>query len=151
MDDLHISSVDSKAIENLVHDLNEKFKMKFNKLTVCKGKVHNYLGINIDYSNADYVKFTMYDFIDDVLKEARNDMNGTLPWPADNKLFNMNCNSPRLSTEDADYFHRMTAQLLFACKQARLEIQVGVAFLCTRVKEPTEEDYRKLARVIKYL
>ena len=67
VDDLHIISVDGKAIDNLVHNLNEKFKMKFNKLTVCKGKVHNYLSVNIDYSNKDYVKFTMYNFIDDLL------------------------------------------------------------------------------------
>ena len=31
------------------------------------------------------------------------------------------------------------------------DIQVGVALLCTRVKDQTEEDYRKLARVIKYI
>ena len=40
-------------------------------------KVHDYLGINIDYSNNCYVKFTTYNFIEDVLKEAREDMNGT--------------------------------------------------------------------------
>ena len=45
----------------------------------------------------------------------------------------------------------MTACLLFACKQARPDIQVAVAFLCTRMKAPTEEDYLKLTRVIKYL
>lgn len=66
-------------------------------------------------------------------------------------MFKVNRNSPQLSAEDADYFHRMTARLFFACKRARPDIQVGVAFLCKRFKEPTEEDYRKLARVIKYL
>ena len=150
IDNLHISHVEGKVIDNLVHNLN-KFKTKFNKLTMCKGKVHNYLGINIYYINVDYVKFTMYDFIEYVIKEARNDMNGTLPWPADSKLFNVDHKSPRLSTEYADYFHSMTKWLLFACKQARLDIQVGVVFLCMRVKDPTEEDYRKMARVIKYL
>ena len=105
----------------------------------------------IDYSNEDYVKFTMYNFIEDVLKEAKDDMNRLLPWPADSKLFTVDWESPRLSAEDADYFHIMTARLLFACKRVRPDIQVGVAFLCTRVKDPTEEDYRKLARVIKYL
>ena len=117
-----------------------KFKTKFNKLTVCKDKVHDYLGVNIDYSNADYVKFTMYEFIEDVIKEARKDMNGTLPWPTDSKLFNMDRKSPCLSTEDANYFDRMTTWLLFTCKQARPYVQVGVAFLCMRVKDPTEED-----------
>ena len=47
IDDLHISSVDRKAIDSLVHDLNDKFKTRFKELTVCKGKVHDYLGINI--------------------------------------------------------------------------------------------------------
>ena len=45
----------------------------------------------------------------------------------------------------------MTARLLFAAKQARPDIQVAVAYLCTRVQEPTEDDYLKLARVIRYL
>ena len=45
----------------------------------------------------------------------------------------------------------MIAHLLFACKQARPDIQVAVAFLCTRVKAPTKEDYNKLTRVIRYL
>ena len=151
IDDLHISCVDGKAIDNLVHNLNDKFKMKFKELTVCKGKVHDYLGINIDYSNDRYVKFTMYNFIKDVLKEARGDMNGTSPWPADGKLFSVDPQSPKLDTMDAYYFHRTTAWLLFACKQARPDIQVAVAFLCTRVKAPTEEDYKKLTWVIRYL
>lgn len=45
----------------------------------------------------------------------------------------------------------MTAHLLFAYKQARPDIQVAVAFLCTWVKAPIEEDYKKLARCIRYL
>ena len=118
IDDLHISHVDDKAIDNLVHNLDEKFKTKFNKLNVCKGKVNDYLGINIDYSNADYDKFTMYDFIEDVLKEARDDMDRLFPWPTDSKLYNIDRKWPRLSTEDADYFHKMTARLLFTCKWA---------------------------------
>ena len=111
IDDLHIRSVDGKAIDNLVHDFNQKFKTKFNELNVCKGKFHDYLGINIDYSNDEYVKFTMYDFIEDVLKEARDDMNRLSPWTLDNKLFNVDCKLPRLSEQDADYFHRMTTRL----------------------------------------
>ena len=121
--------MDGKAINDLVHDLNEKFKTKFNKLTICRGKVHDYLGVNIDYSNKHYIKFTMYDFIEDVLKEAREDMNGLSPWPADNKLFNMDNKLPQLNEKDANYFHRMTTRLLFAYKQVRLDIQVAVEFI----------------------
>ena len=109
IDDLHISCMDGKAIDNLVRNLNDKFKTMFKELTICKGKVHDYLGINIDYSNNRYVKFTMNNFIEDVLKEAREDMNGMSPWPAGSNLFNVDPQLPRLNTADADYFHRITA------------------------------------------
>ena len=40
---------------------------------------------------------------------------------------------------------------MFASKRARPDIQVCVAFLCTQVKSPTEQDYKKVGRVISYL
>ena len=60
-------------------------------------------------------------------------------------------NSPRLPIKDTDLFHRHVARLLFTSKRARPDIQVCVAFLCTRVKAPTEQDYKKLGKVISYL
>ena len=56
--------------------------------------------------------------------------------------------SPRLPTKDAELFHRHVARLLFSSKRARLDIQVCVAFLCTMVKEPTEQDYKKLEKLL---
>lgn len=69
-----------KAIKKLLNDQNNKFKTKFKNLSVYKGNIHNYLSINIDYTNNNSVKFTVYDFIEDVLKEARDDMNVLSPW-----------------------------------------------------------------------
>ena len=43
------------------------------------------------------------------------------------------------------------ARLLFVSKKARPDTQVAIAFLCTRVKNPTEEDYKKLGRLIRYI
>ena len=45
----------------------------------------------------------------------------------------------------------MVARLLFVAKRARSDIQVAVAFLCTRVSSPTQQDYNKLTTVIKYI
>ena len=42
-------------------------------------------------------------------------------------------------------------RLLFASKLAQPDIQVAVEFICTRVKKPTEEDYRKLGQLIRYI
>lgn len=78
-------------------------------------------------------------------------MNGTAPDPARSKLFTVHDNSPLLGVVQADFFNSMTARLLFAVKRVRPDIQVAVAYLCTRVWEPTKDDYLKLARVIRYL
>ena len=60
--------------------------------------------------------------------------------------------SPRLPPKNTDLFHRHTARLLFASKRARPDIQVCAALLllCMRVEVPTEQDYKKLGKVISY-
>ena len=97
------------------------------------------------------VVFTVYNYIEDIIGSAPPDMNGTAPDPAMFKLFTVHDNLPSLEMAQVDFFHSMTARLLFAAKRARPDIQVAVAYLCTRVQEPTEDDYLKLARVICYL
>jgi hypothetical protein len=43
------------------------------------------------------------------------------------------------------------AQLLFMATRARQDIQTAVASLTTRVKNPDEDNWGKLKRVLKYL
>ena len=131
VDDLYISCENMDTIDRLIKDLNEKFKTNFQELAVTKGKVYDYLGINIDYSNNEYVKLSMYDFLEDVLGEAQPDMNGQSKWPANAKLFNVDTTSTKLNVHDQDYFHQMVARLLFVAKRAQPDIQVAVAFLYT--------------------
>jgi hypothetical protein len=115
------------------------------------GMIHDYLGITIDYSKMGRVKFTMYDYLEDVLDEMPDDMNGTAPTPASNNMFEVDEDLIALNERESDFFHRTTARLLFAAKRARPDLQVAVAYLCTRVKAPNQSEYRKLTRVIKYL
>ena len=44
----------------------------------------------------DCVSFTMYDYIEDILKEAANDMNGTAVTNASDNLFKVNKAAARL-------------------------------------------------------
>lgn len=56
-----------------------------------------------------------------------------------------------LEEDQALAFHHTVAQLLFMATRARRDIQTAVAFLTTRVKNPDEDDWGKLKRVLKYL
>jgi hypothetical protein len=49
-----------------------------------------------------------------------------------------------LDEETATMFHHNKAKLLFLCKCARPDIQTAIALLCTRVKGPGNDDYKKL-------
>ena len=83
-----------------------------------------------------------------LIVRAPPNMGGIAPDPTRSKLFTVYKTSLRLGTVKANLFHSMTARLLFAVTQAQPDIQVTVAYLCTRVCEPTEDEYLKLARVI---
>ena len=94
----------------------------------------------------------MFDYLEDIIVKCPNDLKkATSIFPANDSLFKLNKDSPRLDNKKSDLFHQITARLLFAAKRARPDIQVCVAFLCTQVKDLHEDDYKKLGRVIKYV
>ena len=94
----------------------------------------------------------MYDYIDDFLEDLPTKMRGTAPSPASSMLFEINTEDPvLLQKSEQETFHRRVAQLLYLSKRARPDIQLAVAFLCTRVQHPDTDDQLKLARVAKYL
>ena len=94
----------------------------------------------------------MFDYLEDTIVEAPEESKpNKCMHPCNGNLFKVKENSPLLDPKKADLFHRLVMRLLFASKRARPDIQVTVAFLCTGVKAPTEEDYRKLGRLIRYV
>ena len=109
--------------------------------------------MTIDYNAPGKVIFRMDDYVSGMLDESRDDMSmkGVSPDPANDELFTVNDNSPPLNQDDGDCFHTMVTKLLFLSERARPDIQQAVAFLTTRISKSTEEDYKKLGRIIRYL
>ena len=150
VDDLKISHKNADVVTSIIKQLNDEFGEKA-PLTVTRGKIHEYLGMTIDYSVKGKVKISMIDYIKTMLADAPEDMGGESATPAGNHLFQVDPNGEPLNEDAAILFHHFTARLLFLCKRARPDIQPPVSFLCTRVKGPDKDDYKKLARVIRYL
>ena len=77
----------------------------------------------------------------------------TAPKPAGDHLFTVRSDEGRklLPEEQARAFHRTTAQLLFLSQQARPDMQTLVSFLTKRVRNPDEDDWKKLRRGLMYL
>jgi hypothetical protein len=94
----------------------------------------------------------MDKYIDNMPNGVLDDINSKSPTPAANHLFQVNEIDPTsLDKSVAMLFHHNVAKPFFLCKRARPDIQTAVAFLCTCVKGSDEDDYKKLAQVIKYL
>ena len=70
---------------------------------------------------------------------------------AGESLFCTNTTSEKLPKEKAEAFHTTVAQALFVSKRSCPDIQTIVAYLCTRIREPTKEDANKLHRMMCYL
>ena len=47
--------------------------------------------------------------------------------------------------------HHSVAQLIFGTQRVRKDIQTSVNFLTTRLREPDEDDWSKLQRILQYL
>ncbi len=71
--------------------------------------------------------------------------------PGTKNTFVVNEESERLSEEDRECFHSITAKILYLAKRTRPDVLTVVSFLCTRVTMATKEDMSKLQRLIGYL
>jgi hypothetical protein len=150
VDDLKLSHVKQEVLEEVADKINARYGQQ-TPIVVHRGKIHDYLGMTIDYSEEGKVKFMMFDYVENLLEEAPADMDGVAVTPAALELFTVNDDAEPLDDDRAETFHRLTAKQLYLCKRARPDLQPTVAFLTTRVVRPTVDDWRKLSRSIRYL
>ena len=131
--------------------VQKKFEDKVGKMKITRGKEHTYLGMNLDFSIKGEVKIGMTEYVDDMIDKFSEKITGTVNTPAAENLFQVNETSRKLNNNKAQEFHTIVAKGLFLCKRARPDIQTTIAFLTTRVREPDEDDWKKLIRLLKYL
>ena len=109
-----------------------------------RGKVHKYLRVTIDYSLCGKVILLMIECIGKIL-----DIVSTTP--AAHHLFDVAEDVNNLSQANVYLFCHCVAQLLNLSKRARPEIHLEVSSQCTIVIGPETDDYKKMARVMKYI
>ena len=150
VDDLKISHVDSKVVDGIIASLNAEYG-QVGEMTVRRGKIHDYLGMKLDFSKPKKFMIDMEEMIDEILSDVPEDMNGMATTPAADHLFKVRDNVQKLSEDRADFFHRKTAQILFVSHRGRPDFRTAMSFLTKRVQTPDEDDYKKLARLVKYM
>jgi len=150
VDDLKISHVEADVVTGVLNDVEKVFG-KDAPVTITRGKIHDYLGMTLDFSDPGKFKVKMLDYADGMLSDLPADMRGVAATPAGDHLFDVNESAEKLDEPTAQFFHHQVAKALFLCKRARPDLQTAVAFLSTRVKSPDVYDYKKLRQMLQYL
>jgi len=150
VDDLKVSHKDYHEITRFLKYLGDLYG---NRITVNRGDVHDYLGMDLDYSKKGVLQVSMIKYIKKIFDDFPELITSVAATPAGENLFKVRDEADRrvIPEEQARIFHHTVAQLLFLSGRARPDIKTAVAFLTTRVKEPDEDDWGKLKRVLKYL
>jgi hypothetical protein len=152
VDDLLIGHAKPDTVTLFLTWIAKRYNTPDKSLTPTWGSYHDYLGINIDFSDPGTVKFDIVPYINKIIDAFPEKIMGVTSTPAADHLFAV-CLSAKarlLPIDQARVFHHTTAQLLFlSC--VHCDIQTPVSFLTTRVKHPDEDEWGELKCVLTYL
>ena len=107
-----------------------------------RDKGFTYLRMHITVNEDGNYQILMEEYIKNAVKEHLGSTKGikSAVTPATGKLFRTNEESPALDKKDARRFHSIVARLLFLGNRPRRDGKLAIAFLCTRVQEPNQDD-----------
>lgn len=127
----------------------ERLQENLGDLTITRGRVHEYLGMLLDFRHEGKCFITIKKLIDSLLDDF--DIKKERATPARSNLFDIDDTSPSLSAEEQKKLHRGIAQLLYLASHVRPEVLCPTIFLTSRVKNLTVDDKNKFLDVLYYL
>ena len=136
----------------VVSDVIAKIETFFGKMTVTRGLEHDFLGMHIVFDRSSgTATITMASYLHEAINESGMDIRRKVATPATNNLFVIDPDAKPLYQRDADMFRRIVCKLLYVGLRARTDILTALSYLSTRITKPTEDDYKKLRRLLEYL
>ena len=147
--------VDDTKMSHMKPAVNDRLigliEAKFGKMTVTRGKHHHFLGMDITYHGDGTASIHMPSYLQEAIDDSGLIIAKDAPSPCASGLLTIDKGSPILGKKRAETFHSIVAKLIYVGTRARTDILLSLAFLCGRVREPTEQDEKKLRRLLEYL
>jgi hypothetical protein len=149
VDDLKVSHMSEKVVRDILKTIESKFS---GKLVVTVGDHHVYLGMDIKFTPHQTVQIRMIDYLKEVLETWPEKVNRKAATPATGDLFTVGENDAPLTDErKLEIFKHVVMKLLYVAKRCRLDIQLPIGYLCTRLSCTSDGDWGKLRRTLEYL
>ena len=124
VDDLKVSHKKYQVVSRMVKWLKAKYEQLFDDgsgaMMITHGKIHDYLGMQLDFSMPREVKVTMIPYVKEIvtLFEQYDNSKKTAKTPASEHLFKMHEDVKVLPEKQVAIFHTFVAKNLFALKHA---------------------------------
>ena len=151
IDDLLLSHKNPNIVTLYIRKLQQEYGSR-EDLTVTRGKIHEYLGMTLDFRVKFEVRFSQYDFLKKLFNSLPESMKISIKYTAAPEyLFKTTDSSCPLDEVKKEQFHTITAKTLWASQRTRPDVQLPVGFCCTRIQESTDHDWKKLTHLMSYL
>jgi len=147
VDDNKLSHKNPKVVSKILEEIDKVYP----GLVISRGKKHTLLGMDIEFIGDGRLTIGTKEYILEAFDTFGENVSQKVTSPANLGLFKIDDNSPLLNPEKSDKFHSVTAKLLWVEKRGRPDIETAISFLCTRVLNPTEQDWKKLRRLLCFL
>ena len=123
VDDMMITTCDESHSDTVINEIENLYP----GLTKYQGKLLNYIGITFDFRVKGRVKVTMEGFVKELLEDCKAII-GVSTTPRRPDLFTVIDISsyPVLTQPAQEYFHSITAKLLYLSKRSRPDILTEV-------------------------
>jgi hypothetical protein len=118
---LKSSHIDTKVNDRFLEWLEKKYgDTNLGSVKAVRGKIHNYLGMTLDYTTPKKVKLKMKEYIEQMIKEYPEEIKESrYPW--NDNLFKQDDKSDKLGKERRELFHTLVAKGVFLSKRAIFE------------------------------
>lgn len=118
--------------------------------TVNEGPVLEYLGLRAEFGE-NRVFVSQPGYVEKILEEAGANELTPSPLPYQANLFDVDQESPQLKPKEASRFVTVTMMINYLATRTRPDVKLATAYLTTRLREPTQADWTKLIKVVRYL
>ena len=117
VDDLMLSHKSSRVVDSIIAWLESEYS-RVDKMMIRQGKVHNYLGMRLDFFKPGKVMVDIEAYLDEIFHHLPSDMDGNTTTPSAEHLLKTHSNAGMLDKETAHFFHHVTEKFLFLCRRA---------------------------------
>jgi hypothetical protein len=107
--------------------------------------------MTLNFTIPGVLQVDITQYVKRMIQEFPKKLSGNSRCPWSKNLYKVDKKSPKISEDKSKIFHTFVMKSMFLCKCARQDMLPGIVFLANRVKDPNQQDYIKLLKLMNYL